>query len=474
MPIQRREIAPDKIQQQRAVCERVRSQLGDGERYAMVDTYGCQQNESDSEVLRGYLRDMGYAITNDEQQADVIVVNTCAVREHAQMRVFGNVGALTHVKREHPERIVVLCGCMAQSEEIREQVKRSYRMVDLCFGPNELWRFPELLERTIQVHGLPGNRGRVFESGTEDAVAEGMPRARDGSVKAWLTIMNGCNNFCSYCIVPYVRGRERSRRPEDILEEVRALAADGVIEVMLLGQNVNSYGRGLEEPVSFAQLLEQVCQTEGIERVRFMTSHPKDLSDELIEVMARSPKVCRHLHLPMQSGSTRILKAMNRRYTKEGYLALAQKIKAAIPDIHLTTDIIVGFPGETEEDFEETLDVVRRVRFDSAFTFIYSPRTGTPAAAMPDQVPPEVVKERFPRLLELVQTIGGEESLRELGQTLPALVEGTDEAHPGRVTGRLSNNVMVHFDGDPSLIGRIVNVKLEERKGFYYLGTMAP
>ena len=305
-------------------------------------------------------------------------------------------------------------------------------------------------------------------------MVEELPEQREVPYKSGVNISFGCDNFCTYCIVPYVRGRERSRRPEDILEEVRRLAADGVIEIMLLGQNVNSYGKGLEEPVSFAQLLAQVCAVPGIERVRFMTSHPKDLSDELIAVMAREPKVCRHLHLPMQSGSTRILKAMNRRYTKEGYLALAQKIKAAIPDIHLTTDIIVGFPGETEKDFEETLDVVRRVRFDSAFTFIYSPRTGTPAATMPDQVPPETVKERFARLLDLVQTVGSEESLRELGQTLPALVEGPDEARPGRVTGRLGNNVMVHFDGSPDLTGRIVNVRLEERRGFYYLGTMVP
>ena len=288
-----------------------------------------------------------------------------------------------------------------------------------------------------------------------------------------MNISFGCDNFCTYCIVPYVRGRERSRRPADILEEVERLAADGVIEIMLLGQNVNSYGKGLEHPISFARLLEQICAVPGIQRVRFMTSHPKDLSDELIAVIRDNEKICRHLHLPLQSGSSRILKAMNRRYDKEAYLSLVERIRAQVPDISLTTDIIVGFPGETEEDFQETLDVVRRVRFDSAFTFIYSPRTGTPAAAMPDQVDPAVVKERFARLLDLVQKIGAEQSGRDVGRTLPALVEALDPQVPGRVTGRLGNNVMVHFPGEERLIGTIVDVKLEEVHGFYYIGTVS-
>ena len=300
---------------------------------------------------------------------------------------------------------------------------------------------------------------------------EDLPVKREAAWKSGVNIMFGCNNFCSYCIVPYVRGRERSRDPKDILREIETLVRDGVIEVMLLGQNVNSYGKNLPEPVSFAQLLDAVCQIPGLERVRFMTSHPKDLSDELIAVMAKNPKVCRHLHLPVQSGSDRILKAMNRHYTKESYLALVERIRTAMPEISLTTDIIVGFPGETEEDFEETMDVVRRVRFDSAFTFIYSPRTGTPAAKMPDQVPQEVIKERFARLLDLVQSIGSRQSLRDVGRTMPALVESLDEATPGRVTGRLGNNVCVHFEGDESLIGHIVNVHLDEAHGFYYIGT---
>ena len=435
---------------------------------AFVQTFGCQMNARDSEKLRGILQEAGFAEGADET-ADAVVINTCTVRENANERLYGHLGHLNSMKREHPEKLIVLCGCMMQEPDEVERIRRKYAFVDVVFGTHNLYRFPELLARC-----LSGEK-HVFEVwDAPQEMVEELPKKREVPYKSGVNISFGCDNFCTYCIVPYVRGRERSRRPEDILEEVRRLAADGVLEIMLLGQNVNSYGKGLAEPVSFAQLLEQVCAVPGIERVRFMTSHPKDLSDELIAVMAREPKVCRHLHLPMQSGSTRILKAMNRRYTKEGYLALAQKIKAAIPDIHLTTDIIVGFPGETEEDFEETLDVVRRVRFDSAFTFIYSPRTGTPAASMPDQVPPETVKDRFARLLDLVQTIGSEESLRELGQTLPALVEGPDEARPGRVTGRLGNNVMVHFDGGPDLTGRIVNVKLEERRGFYYLGTMVP
>ena len=374
MPLQRREIAPEKTAEQLELCERIRLRLGPGERFAMVDTYGCQQNESDSEILRGFLRAMGYTMTGDEQLADVIVVNTCAVREHAQMRVFGNVGALTHVKREHPERIVVLCGCMAQSEQIREQVLRYYRMVDLCFGPNELWRFPELLERTMQVHGLPGNRGRVFEAGGEDAVAEGLPRMRDGSVKAWLTIMSGCNNFCSYCIVPYVRGRERSRRSADVIAEASALIAAGYRDITLLGQNVNSYGRGLDEDTDFPDLLRRIDAIPGDFRVRFMTSHPKDATEKLFRAMAECEKCAPHIHLPVQSGSNRILKAMNRQYTREKYLALTERARELIPDLVLTTDVIVGFPGETEEDFLDTLRLTEEVRFDSMFTFIYSPR----------------------------------------------------------------------------------------------------
>ena len=460
MPNLRREISPEKIEEQRAVCARLRERLGGGERCAMVDTYGCQQNESDSEVLRGYLRDMGYEITDDEQRAEVIVVNTCAVREHAQMRVFGNVGALTHIKREHPERIVVLCGCMAQSEEIREQIRRSYRMVDLCFGPNELWRFPELLERTFQVHGLSGNRGRVFEVGSEDAVAEGLPRARDGSVKAWLTIMNGCNNFCSYCIVPYVRGRERSRRSAEVVAEAAALTAAGYKDITLLGQNVNSYGRGLDENVDFADLLRLVNAIPGDFRIRFMTSHPKDATEKLFRTMAECEKCAPHIHLPVQSGSNRILKAMNRQYTREKYLSLVEQARKIIPDLVLTTDVIVGFPGETEEDFLDTLRLTEEVGFDSMFTFLYSRRPGTPAAKLDDPTPREELQDRFDRLVESANAVSAALHAAQEGKVVRVLVDGPGRGGDGTLSARTDGGRLVHLKGDPALIGQWADVRI--------------
>ena len=369
---------------------------------------------------------MGFGFTGDEEQARIIVINTCAIREHAEQRVFGNVGALVHVKRRHPDTLICLCGCMAQQPHVAKKLRESYRHVDLVFGPHALWKFPEM------VHGLLTRRGRTFSVEDEaGSIAEGIPVVRQDNIKAWVSIMYGCNNFCSYCIVPYVRGRERSRRPEDILAEVRQLAEEGYKDITLLGQNVNSYGRDLAEPVDFSDLLEQVNAIPGDFLIRFMTSHPKDLSDELIEVMRDSKKICGHLHLPVQSGSSRILKAMNRRYTKEQYLQLVDKIRAAVPDISLTTDIIVGFPGETEEDFEETLDVVRRVEFDSAFTFIYSKRTGTPAASMAGQVEEAVVKERFDRLLSEVQAISARVCARDLHKTKEVLVERAGRSYEG-------------------------------------------
>ena len=434
---------------------------------ACVVTFGCQMNARDSEKLKGVLQEAGFA-DSESEEADVVVFNTCTVRENANMRLYGHLGHMNSMKREHPDKIIILCGCMMQEPDEVEKIRRKYPFVDVVFGTHNLYQFAELLLRRLQ----SGRRVvEVWEK--ERGIVEDLPKKREVPWKSGVNIMFGCNNFCSYCIVPYVRGRERSREPEEILDEVRQLAADGVIEVMLLGQNVNSYGKTLERPATFAQLLRRVCRVRGIERVRFMTSHPKDLSEELIEVMAEEEKVCRHLHLPLQSGSSRILKAMNRRYTKEDYLALTERIRRAVPDISLTTDIIVGFPGETEEDFEETLDVVRRVRFDSAFTFLYSPRTGTPAAAMPDQVPAGVAGERFARLLALVQQIGSEESGRDTGRVLPVLVEETDPKMPGRVTGRLSNNVMVHFPGEETLIGTIVPVRLLRSQGFYYIGERA-
>ena len=452
----------EKLRQAR---EAYQARLG-REPLAFVQTFGCQMNARDSEKLLGVLLAAGFREGRDEK-ADLVVINTCTVRENANERLYGHLGHLNSMKREHPDKLIALCGCMMQEADEVERIRRTYSFVDLVFGTHNLYRFPALLAQRLET----GKRVfEVWEAPRE--MVEDLPKKREVPWKSGVNISFGCDNFCSYCIVPYVRGRERSRRPEDILEEVRALAADGVIEIMLLGQNVNSYGKGLEEPISFARLLAQVCAVPGIERVRFMTSHPKDLSDELIAVIRDQEKVCRHLHLPLQSGSDRILKAMNRRYDKAGYLALVERIRAAVPEISLTTDIIVGFPGETEEDFRDTLDVVRQVRFDSAFTFIYSPRTGTPAANMPDQVETVAVKDRFARLLDLVQKIGAEQSGRDVGRVLPALVEALDPQVPGRVTGRLGNNVMVHFPGDESLIGKIVDVHLQEVHGFYYIGAV--
>ena len=430
-----------------------------------IQTFGCQMNARDSEKLSGILEEIGYIEAADEEQADFVLYNTCTVRENANQRVYGRLGYLGSMKKKDPHKMIALCGCMMQEPEVVEKIKKSYRFVDLVFGTHNIYKLAELLYKRFDEQRLVVD---VWE-GTDDIV-EDLPSDRKFPFKSGVNIMFGCNNFCSYCIVPYVRGRERSRNPEDILEEIKRLTKDGVVEVMLLGQNVNSYGKTLEHPITFAELLKQVDEIEGLERIRFMTSHPKDLSDDLIEVMKNSKKICNHLHLPLQSGSTRILGEMNRRYTKEQYLSLAEKIKNAIPGISLTTDIIVGFPGETEEDFEDTLDVVRRVRFDSAFTFIYSKRTGTPAASMENQVPDDVVKARFDRLLEELQRISAEISGRDVNTVQPVLVEGLDDHVKGLVTGRMTNNTIVHFPGDASLIGTIQNVYLEESKGFYYMG----
>ncbi len=365
--------------------------------------------------------------------------------------------------------MIALCGCMMQEEEVVAKIKKSYRFVDIIFGTHNIFKLAELMYERLEEKKMVVD---IWE-GT-DRIVEDLPTDRKYPFKSGVNIMFGCNNFCSYCIVPYVRGRERSRSPKDILEEVKQLADDGVVEIMLLGQNVNSYGKTLETPVSFAELLTQIDHVEGLERIRFMTSHPKDLSDDLIEAMKNSKKVCRHLHLPLQSGSSRILKIMNRRYTKEQYLELVEKIRTAMPDISLTTDIIVGFPGETEEDFNETLDVVKKVRFDSAFTFIYSKRTGTPAAKMEEQVPEDAIKNRFDRLLAEVQKISSEVCGREEHTVQKVLVEEVNDHEEGLLTGRLSNNTTVHFKGDSSLIGKIVDVYLDESKGFYYMGTLRP
>ncbi len=431
-----------------------------------VTTFGCQMNARDSEKLAGILERTGYELTENEE-ADFVIFNTCTVRDNANQRVYGRLGHLGSMKKKNPHKKIALCGCMMQEPSVIEKLQKSYGFVDLIFGTHNIYKFAELLVRMFETEGM------VIDIWKDtDQIVEDLPAERKYPFKSGINIMFGCNNFCSYCIVPYVRGRERSRNPEDILREIRALVDDGVVEIMLLGQNVNSYGKNLEHPISFAQLLREVEKIEGLKRIRFMTSHPKDLSDELIEVMKQSRKICRHLHLPLQSGSTRILKAMNRRYTKEEYLALAAKLRREIPDLAITTDIIVGFPGEEPSDVDETIDVIKQVQYDNAFTFIYSKRTGTPAAAMENQVPGEVVREGFDRLLKVVQDTARERVALLQGQTLDALVEEVNEQDSSFLTGRLSNNTIVHFKGARSLIGKIVPVYLKECHGFYYLGEM--
>lgn len=430
-----------------------------------IQNEGCQMNSLQTESVAAMMEKIGYQKI-DSEEADAVIYNTCTVRENANQKIYGHLGHLKSIKRKNPDMKIILFGCMMQEQHVVDTIRRSYPFVNLVFGTHNIHKFPELFFRTLT------SDSQIIDIWKEsDEIVEGLPTSRKYSFKTGVNVMFGCNNFCSYCIVPYVRGREKSREPQAIIDEIKSLAADGVTEVMLLGQNVNSYGKTLEHPVSFAQLLTQIEQIEGLKRIRFMTSHPKDLSDELIEVMAKSQKVCHHLHLPLQSGSSSILKKMNRRYDKEKYLGLVDKIRTAIPDISLTTDIIVGFPGETEEDFQETLDVVSKANYDTAFTFIYSKRTGTPAASMPDQVSEEVVKERFSRLLTLVQENGRKASSRFTGTVKEILVE-EESKEQGMLTGRTEHNLLVHFEGDKSLIGQYVNVSLDTCKGFYYFGHL--
>ncbi len=433
---------------------------------ACITTFGCQMNARDSEKLTGILEVIGYQIV-DTEEADFVIYNTCTVRDNANQRVYGRLGQLNNLKRKNPRMKIALCGCMMQEEAVIEKIRRSYRFVDLIFGTHNIFKFAELLHTMFEA-------GRMVVDIWKDTdqIVEDLPVERKYPFKSGINIMFGCNNFCSYCIVPYVRGRERSREPQEIIGEIRHLVADGVVEIMLLGQNVNSYGKGLTNQVSFPELLQQIEQIEGLERIRFMTSHPKDLSDDLIQVMKNSKKICRHLHLPLQSGSTRILEAMNRRYTKEQYLELAAKIRQEIPDMTITTDIIVGFPGETPEDVEETIDVVKQVQFDNAFTFIYSKRTGTPAASMSNQVSEQEVKKGFDKLLKVVQDTARKQAGLLTGKTLPVLVEEVSEQDSSLLTARLSNNTTVHFAGDKSLIGKVVDVELIECHGFYYRGKL--
>ena len=447
-------IAPEEIARQRDFCARIheRNAARPTQPLAFVDTYGCQQNEADSERLRGYLAEMGYGFTGDEHEADVILINTCAIREHAEQRVLGNVGALVHTKRAKPSQIICVCGCMAQEPHVAKKIKESFRQVDLVFGPHALWKFPELFYRVFT------RRGRVFEITDEPgSIAEGIPVVRQNGIKAWVSIMYGCNNFCSYCIVPHVRGRERSRDPEVILQEIRGLVDEGYRDITLLGQNVNSYGKDLGTGADFADLLERAAAIPGDFLLRFMTSHPKDASQKLFDVMGRCEKVAPHFHLPFQSGSTRVLEAMNRRYTREGYLEKVRALRAAVPGVVITSDVIVGFPGETQEEFEETMSLIEEVRYDALFTFIFSPRKGTPAAEMDDPMPKEQKAANFQRLAARQDEISEEKHAAYVGKTLRCLVDGEDGKG---LTARTPGNRLVRLEGDASLIGQFVPVRI--------------
>ncbi|MCR5607540.1 MAG: tRNA (N6-isopentenyl adenosine(37)-C2)-methylthiotransferase MiaB [Lachnospiraceae bacterium] len=446
--------------------EWVREHYKDRKPTMNIKTFGCQMNAKDSEKIEGILSKIGF-VGADDEKADFVLYNTCTVRENANLKVYGRLGHLKKVKEKNPDMLICLCGCMMQENEVIEKIRKSYRFVDIVFGTHNIFKVAELLYNRIVA------KSQIIDIWKDtDMIVENLPSVRKYSFKAGVNIMYGCNNFCTYCIVPYVRGRERSRNPKDIICEIESLVKDGVVEVMLLGQNVNSYGKTLDEPMSFAELLEEVEKIEGLKRIRFMTSHPKDLSDDLIRVMKNSKKICNHLHLPLQSGSSDILKKMNRHYTKEQYLDLVKKIKENLPDISLTTDIIVGFPNETDQDIEETIDVIKQVEFDSAFTFVYSRRTGTPAAKIVDTVPESVVKERFDKVLKVVQNSSAINAKKLEGKTMEVLVEEQNDHDESLVTGRLSNNLLVHFKGNKELIGSLVNVKLNECKGFYYIGEM--
>ena len=461
-------IPPAEITRQLALCDQIHALLDQtpGQKLAFVDTYGCQQNEADSERLRGYLARMGYAFSDTEEGADLVLMNTCAIREHAEHRVFGNVGALSHTKRRHPGQVICVCGCMARQEHVAQRLRQSFPYVDLVFGPQLLWQFPQLLleklttgKRVFATQDVPG------------AVAEGIPVVRQNPRKAWVSIMYGCNNFCTYCIVPYVRGRERSRQPEDILAEVRELAAAGYQDITLLGQNVNSYGKDLDRGVDFAWLLEQVNAIPGDFLIRFMTSHPKDAGERLFDTMAACEKVAPVLHLPFQSGSSRVLKAMNRGYTREHYLDLVAQLRARIPDIVLTSDVIVGFPGETQEEFEETLSLIEAVRFDALFTFIFSPRRGTPAEKLDDPMPKEQKNANFQRLLQRQNQISGEKHQAYVGKTLRCLVDGQGE--DGRLTARTAGGRLVHLAAEPAVIGTWQEVRVTRASTWALFGELA-
>lgn len=450
-------ISKEEISRQKQFCQYIKQILEQKPKkfYAYVETYGCAQNVNDGEKIKGMLSDMGYNITDDKETADVIIYNTCAVRENAELKVFGNIGALKHLKKKNPDLLIGVCGCMIQQEHIVKKIKSSFRYVDLVFGTHTLYRLPEIIHTAIR------DNTRIIDVIDSDGqIAENITMHRDDSVCAGVSVMYGCNNFCTYCIVPYVRGRERSRDVDDIINEITSLVKNGVKEVTLLGQNVNSYGKDIEDGMDFADLLNRVSEISGLERIRFMTSHPKDLSDKLIDVIATNPKVCKQLHLPIQCGSDKVLKAMNRKYTTKDYLEKINKVKSKIPGITLTTDIIVGFPGETNEDFEGTVDILKKVEYDVIFSFIYSKRVGTPAAKMEDVLTKEEKKANFDRMLEVQNDISAKINKEYEGRIVKVLVEGISKNNPDYLTGRTDGGKLVHFKGDISLKGEIINIKI--------------
>ena len=440
-------ISEAQLQTQYAFCDQISAYWLTENRTptAYVETYGCQQNEADSEKLRGYLTQSGYTIVQEAEGADVVVMNTCAIREHAEQRVFGNLGALTHTKRRHPAQKIFLCGCMAGETKVSDRIRKSYPHVDGCFSTHHLWQFPEILWNV-----LSKKKRQFYIEDEPGSIAEGIPQVRDNTLKAWVSIMYGCNNFCTYCIVPYVRGRERSRKKEDILTECRCLIENGCKEINLLGQNVNSYGKDLADGVDFSDLLAEIAAIPGDFLIRFMTSHPRDAGKKLFDTMASSPKIAKQLHLPFQSGSSRVLKAMNRHYDREKYLELVNYAKSVMPDLVLTSDVIVGFPGETEEEFEETISLIEQVRYDSLFTFIFSPRTGTPAASMDDPTPKEEKNRRFDRLCAVQNRISEEIHESYVGKTMRCLIDGMDKEF---LTARTEGGRLVRFKGVPAIIG---------------------
>ena len=460
-------ISQQQLQTQLGYCDKIRHYWLEKDRVplAYVETYGCQQNEADSERIRGLLCESGYAITDTAEGADVVVMNTCAIREHAEQRVFGNLGALTHTKRRHPEQKIFLCGCMAGEEKVVDRIKHSFPHVSGVFSTHHLWQFPEILHRVLTT----GKRVYYVQD-EPGSIAEGLPQKRDDTLKAWVSIMYGCNNFCTYCIVPYVRGRERSRQPEDILAECRQLIEAGAKDITLLGQNVNSYGKDLDRNMDFSDLLSQIAQIPGDFLIRFMTSHPRDAGKKLFDTMAANPKIAKQLHLPFQSGSSRVLKAMNRHYDREKYLELVTYAKSVMPDLVLTSDVIVGFPGETEEEFEETISLIQQVHYDSLFTFIFSPRVGTPAASMDDPTPKEEKNRRFDKLCAVQNGISETIHSAYVGKTLRCLVDGTDKEY---LTARTEGGRLVRFLGDQNLIGQFVSLTITGSSTWSLTGTLA-